>query len=100
MPDTARERPHPGPATYVWIAVVLAIITAAEVATFYVQGPLGPVLIPLLLGLSAAKFVMVVGFYMHLKFDSSLFTAFFVSGLTVAATIIVAFILLFLGQQA
>jgi cytochrome c oxidase subunit 4 len=99
MAEHPQERPHPGPATYVQIAVVLAVITAVEVATFYIQG-LGPVLIPLLLVLSAAKFALVVGYYMHLRFDSRLFTAFFVSGLLVAATLIIAFILLFLGHQA
>lgn len=98
MVERPQERPHPGPATYVQVAVILAVITAIEVATFYVQG-LGPVLIPLLLVLSATKFVLVVGFYMHLRFDSRLFTGFFVSGLLVASILVIAFILLFLGHQ-
>lgn len=98
MVEHTQERPHPGPKTYVQVAVILAVITAIEVATFYVQG-LGPVLIPLLLVLSAAKFTLVVGYYMHLKFDSRLFTGFFVSGLLVASMVVIAFILLFLGHQ-
>lgn len=97
MAELTRERPHPGPKAYIAIAVILAVITALEVATFYLP-VLAPVVIPLLLGLSAAKFALVVMFYMHLKFDSPLFSAFFVSGLTVAATLTVAFILLFLGS--
>jgi uncharacterized protein (DUF486 family) len=43
----------------------------------------GATLIPLIV-LAAAKFFMIAAFYMHLKQDSRLFTAFFVIGLVLA----------------
>ena len=50
-----------------------------------------------MLALSAAKFVLVVGFYMHLRFDHPLFTGVFGFGLAVAASVITALLFLF-GQ--
>jgi len=82
---------HPGPRTYVWIAVILSIITALEVAIYYIPS-LSGLLVPFLLAFSAVKFVLVVGYFMHLKFDSPLFKRLFVTGLVLAA--IVFFIVL------
>lgn len=79
----AAQHAHPGAGTYVLVGTVLAIITLIEVGIFYWE-PLRPVLVPMFLLLSASKFVLVVGFYMHLKFDSRLYTAFFGSGLLIA----------------
>src|ERR687886_1331470 len=90
------EHAHPGAKTYVIIGVVLAIITLAEVF-FYTQESVRAILVPLLLALSASKFVLVVGFYMHLKFDHPLFTGVFGFGLMVAGSIITALMFLF-GQ--
>ena len=85
---------HPRAAEYVRIAIVLTIITAAEVAVYYVPS-MRTVLLPILLVLSATKFAIVAMFYMHLKFDDRLFSGFFVFGLTCAAFLIVALITLF-----
>src|SRR6266536_2080810 len=96
-PDTGEhelEHAHPGPKTYVLIGAVLAIITMAEVWA-YNQHELRPILVPLLLALSATKFVLVVGFYMHLRFDHPLFTGVFGFGLAVGASVITALIFLF-----
>jgi cytochrome c oxidase subunit 4 len=92
----AAEHAHPGPRTYVIVGVILAIITLTEVWA-YNQEELKAILVPLLLGLSAIKFVTVVGFYMHLKFDNPLFTAVFGFGLAVAGSVITALMFLF-GQ--
>ena len=92
----AVEHAHPGPKTYVIVGVILAVITVAEVF-FYTQESVRPILVPLLLALSASKFVLVVGFYMHLKFDHPLFTGVFGFGLMVAGSIITALMFLF-GQ--
>jgi hypothetical protein len=54
-------------------------------------------LVPILLVLSATKFVLVVGFYMHLHFDHPLFTGVFGFGLAVGASVITALMFLF-GQ--
>jgi cytochrome c oxidase subunit 4 len=88
------EHAHPGAKTYTLVGVVLAIITIVEVWA-YTQEFLRPILVPLLLALSATKFVLVVGFYMHLKFDHPLFTGVFGFGLAVGASVITALIFLF-----
>ena len=61
---------------YVMIGVILTIITAAEVAIFYIEA-LAPVLVPSLLIMSAGKFLLVVYYYMHLKFDHPVFSRVF-----------------------
>ena len=89
-----RESAHPGPWQYVKVATVLTVITAIEIAVFYIPA-LAPVLTPVLLLLSAAKFALVAMFYMHLKFDSRLYTGFFCAGLLVAGSIMLALLALF-----
>jgi cytochrome c oxidase subunit 4 len=96
--DGELEHAHPGAKTYVLIGVVLAIITLTEVWA-YNQAFLRPMLVPILLVLSACKFILVVGTYMHLKFDHPVFTAVFGFGLAVAGSVITAFMFLF-GQYA
>ena len=92
----AVEEEHPTPKKYVEIGGILAIITAIEVAVFYVDS-LRPILVPVFLILSAVKFVLVVMFYMHLKFDSRLFTGAFVFGLLIATSIVIALMALMHG---
>lgn len=88
------EHGHPGVGTYVVIGVALAILTALEVAVIYIP-PLAPVVIPILLVLTTAKFALVVMFYMHLKMDHPIFTWVFVAPMALAVLVIVALILLF-----
>lgn len=85
---------HPGWKTYVVIGAILTVITAVEVAVFYIPA-MHPVLVPVLLTLSAAKFIIVVMFYMHLKFDSRIFSSVFVAPLILAMAVVVSLILLF-----
>ena len=77
------ESHHPGDAEYIRIGLILAAITAFEVALFYVEVERA-LLIPILVIMSAAKFVIVMVFFMHLKFDSKLFTIAFVTGFALA----------------
>lgn len=70
---------HPGPKTYATIAVILTLITMVEVWVFYLPS-MKPFLVPVLLVLSAAKFSLVVMFYMHLKFDHPVFTRILLGG--------------------
>ena len=88
------EHAHPGAAEYIRIGLVLTLITAVEVAVYYFH-PLRPVLPPVLIALSAVKFSLVVMFYMHLKFDSRLFSAMFLFGLAMAGFTAFAFLALF-----
>ena len=86
-------RPHPNPAQYVLIAVVLCIITAFEVGLYYLEGDIPDgLLIGLLLGSAAVKFFLVVSWYMHLRTDQAIFRRFFIVGL--ATSLIVYFIML------
>jgi cytochrome c oxidase subunit IV len=75
------EHPHPSPFKYVMIAVVLVIVTAAEVWTSYLDEVLASeVIIVLLLTFGLLKFAMVAAWYMHLKTDQPIFRRFFVLG--------------------
>jgi cytochrome c oxidase subunit IV len=76
------EHHGPTPRDYVRIALVLAVLTALEISTYYVDfGPLG---IPMLLVLMAIKFVMVANLFMHLKFDNRMYTRMLYGGLGLA----------------
>ena len=85
---------HPTPGTYFKVAMTLAVITAVEVAVFYVEF-VGYGIIPILALLSVAKFLLVMMYYMHLKFDSRIFSVLFVAGLVLAASVLFALMALF-----
>ncbi len=80
------EAHHPTPLQYVKIAILLAVLTIVEVALFYVNeaADMGGWDAPLLVILAFFKFVIVVGWYMHLRFESSLLSRFFTSGFVLA----------------
>ncbi len=67
---------------YIVIAAILAAITAAEVTISYID--IGPIFLPALIIMMAAKFVIVVSYFMHLKFDSKIFSFLFYLGLSLA----------------
>jgi cytochrome c oxidase subunit 4 len=93
------EEAHATIGTYIWIAVLLTIITVAEVATYYIPYFNLPenhtILVVSLILMSAAKFFIVVGWYMHLKYDARIFRRFFLTGLIGATVILCALVLLF-----
>ena len=90
----ARHASHPSWKFYVLIGLVLTIITAVEVAVFYIP-QLAAILVPTLLILSASKFVMVVLFYMHLRFDSAIFGRVFFAPMLLAVLVVVGMFILF-----
>jgi cytochrome c oxidase subunit IV len=91
---------HPGPRQYVGVAVVLAIITSIEVAIYYIES-IRSLLVPLLIFFSFIKFLLVVLWFMHLRFDSRLFRRLFVTGLILAFIVFgVVLSIFFLHQQA
>lgn len=83
------EHEHPGERTYIKIAVILAIITVVEVAIYYFDIPRS-VLVTALLIFSALKFVIVVGYFMHLKFDDRRLLWIFLGGLLLGGAILLA----------
>ena len=64
------------------------MITAVEVAIYYVDALAGA-LLGLLLVLSAAKFVLVALWFMHLRFDSRLLTIAFSGGMLLGTALFV-----------
>ena len=73
---------------YVKVALVLALLTAAEVTLTYVH--IGAWFLPILLILMVVKFVTVVSYFMHLKFDNKIFSWLFYSGLLLAIGVYLA----------
>lgn len=88
------EHSHPGAKQYLVIAAILTIITALEVAVFYIPA-LASALLYILLVLSAGKFALVVMYYMHLKHDSRIFSGVFFAPMALAVGVVIALIILF-----
>ena len=75
------QQHHPSFKQYVVIAMILFAITIVEVLIIVpksLQGA-GISIAPLVI-LSGIKFVIVIMFYMHLKFEAKLFSVIFVGG--------------------
>ena len=89
------EGGHASVATYLRVAVVLAIITASEIAALYVPGLPTGALVTGLIVFSILKFGLVVAFFMHLRYDSKVLAALFVGPLMIACAIILALMALF-----
>jgi cytochrome c oxidase subunit 4 len=85
---------HPSAKEYIRIGVILAVLTALEVATYYVDVG-SSLLVPTLLGLAVVKFALVVMWFMHLRFDSPTYARFFVMGLAGAATLYLVVLITF-----
>jgi cytochrome c oxidase subunit 4 len=94
MPDTPKAAPligHSRPRPrYDLVFIVLMVFTALEVATSYLQSNLK---VPALIALSIIKASLVVLYFMHLKFDSRLFTILFVLGLALIVPLFLMMIL-------
>ena len=86
---------HPTPLTYAKVAGILCLVTLVEFILFYVEA-VKPFFVPLLLVLSASKFLLVVMFYMHLKFDHPVFARLLTLGVLLGASVLAALMVLFL----
>ncbi len=92
--DKTHEQQHGmSNAGYIRIAVILAAITGLEVSTYYVD--FGVLFLPALLIMMVIKFVMVVSYFMHLKFDNKMFSFLFYAGLVLAVGVYAAFLATF-----
>ena len=76
---------HPSDKKYIVIALILAAFTALEVLTYFID--FGALAIPVLLILMIIKFVMVVLYFMHLRFDSPVFMRLFATGIILAVAV-------------
>jgi caa(3)-type oxidase subunit IV len=90
---TETHGPPLKPRQYLVIGLILTVLTVIELWVSY--SSLGSVLVPILLILSAVKFVIVVALFMHLKFESRLFTWMFLVGLLLGSAILIALLALF-----
>jgi cytochrome c oxidase subunit IV len=103
MTSEAREiehdqHTHPGTGTYWGIFWILFILTAVEIALYYLEVyhiVARGFAIPSLIILSTVKFVLVVQWYMHLKFDSKAFTGMFIFPLMLGGLVIGSLFLLY-----
>jgi cytochrome c oxidase subunit 4 len=86
---------HPTWKQYKWVALILTLITIVEVWVYYTSFSKSPLFVPVLLIMSAAKFAIVVLFYMHLKYDHRLFKALFSGPLIIAMSTLIALLFLF-----
>jgi cytochrome c oxidase subunit IV len=78
---------HPTDAKYVKIALILGAITALEVATYFWEDASTGALVAILFPMMIAKFAIVTGYFMHLKYDNPLFKRVFVFGLVLATAV-------------
>lgn len=105
MTTTAEAEPHAGQDEahehisdwgYVKVALLLGAITGVEVFTYFESVvDWGKALVPALLVMMVVKFGVVVAYFMHLKFDSRIFTRLFVTGLSFAVGVYLIMIVAF-----
>jgi len=69
------------------IAVLLGVLTAIEVGLYYMnrEYDLGVLNSVSLIMLATLKFIIVVAFYMHLRYEKSTLSRFFTGGFVLAA---------------
>jgi cytochrome c oxidase subunit 4 len=80
-------------ATYIRVALILTAVTGLEVGVIYIR-LLTPIIVPLLLVMATAKFVLVVMFFMHLRYDPRSLSGLFVGPLLIATVLALAVITL------
>jgi cytochrome c oxidase subunit 4 len=80
---------------FVKIAIILAIVTAMETSTYWWPDSMHSFSTPMLLVLMAIKFFMIVSIFMHLKFDSKIFSFMFYTGLGLAIFVYSVFLFTF-----
>ena len=85
----AHQHAHPSDAKYIKVAVFLAVLTALEVATYFVSDPSTTFLVATLFPMMFVKFAVVAGVFMHLQFDNPLLRRVFLFGLVLAVAVFV-----------
>ena len=94
------EQAHVTDRTYLKIGSALFILTAIEVALYFLEGMFASdwsvtLLVASLVILSTIKFVLVVMYYMHLKWDDRLYTGLFLAGLGTAMAVVLAMVAMY-----
>ena len=81
------EHDHPSDLKYLKIALILGVITAFEVGTYFIEDASTTFLVLTLFPMMIAKFLIVTGYFMHLKYDNPLFRRVFFFGLILATAV-------------
>ena len=90
--EHAEHEAHPN---YVGIAIVLAVVTAVEVAVPQFLDLERSLMVTCLLILMFLKGAGVALYYMHLRFDSRIFTSLLVWPLVIATAMLIVFLIIF-----
>jgi cytochrome c oxidase subunit 4 len=77
---------------YLFVFIALAGFTLIETLVSYVQQ--AAIKLPTLIVLSVVKAVLVLLYFMHLKFDSKLFSYLFIAGCVLVIPLILAIVLI------
>ncbi len=87
---------HASPRTYVIILVILSVVTLLEVGTYFMPAlQERPWLLLFVLSVMAiAKFALVVGYYMHLRYDAAYYRRVFITPLILALAMILVVMVL------
>ena len=83
----AHQHGHPSDRDYLIVAAILAVITAFEVGTYFIEDASTTLLVVALFPMMIAKFAIVCGWFMHLKYDNPIFRRVFVFGLVLAVVV-------------
>jgi caa(3)-type oxidase subunit IV len=74
------------PVNYLGIFILLAVFTLVETLASYLQQT--AIKFPVLIALSLVKAVLVLLYFMHLKFDSRIFSYLFIAGCVLSIPLI------------
>ncbi|MBT8197489.1 MAG: cytochrome C oxidase subunit IV family protein [Acidimicrobiia bacterium] len=94
MAEAAHAPHHPTQKAYWQIFVLLAVITAVEVAIAYIDMP-SWLFVGGLTVFMVMKFAIVVGYFMHLRYDINLHRGFFTFGVIGAIAVFVVLLATF-----
>ena len=91
------EHDHPSDGVYIKIALILGVLTAIEVSTYFLEGgeieASRNILVPIILVIMVIKFAIVALYFMHLKFDDPILSRIFLAGILIACAVF--FVMLF-----
>jgi len=82
---TVKPHHYPTSRTYLLVFAGLVILTLIEVGVAYIEGGIKA---PLLLGMAAIKALLVILFFMHLKYDSRWFAFIFFAPMSLVIPLI------------
>ena len=88
------EAHHPPDSFYVKVALWLGLVTAIEIAVSYIDIPDWAIILSLVV-LGAIKFIAVVAYFMHLKYDDKLLRKPFIAGIVTALAVYTIVLLAF-----